>query len=171
MMHIALLRGINVGGNKMIAMSDLRERASRLGLRDARTLLQSGNLVFRSNKSQAQLEKLLEKDLEGTHVFVRTTEEWAEVVAANPFGEEAKHDPGRLIVLFLKEARNAEVLKPAIVGREVARGNGREIYIVYPDGMGTSKLTNAAIEKKLGTRCTARNWNTVMKLASVAAEG
>jgi len=169
--HIALLRGVNVGGNKMIAMSDLRERAERLGLRDARTLLQSGNLMFRSNKSPAQLEKLLEKELESTAVFVRTPEEWAAVIAANPFPKEAKRDPGHLIVLFLKEACDAKTLQPAIVGREVARGNGREIYIVYPDGQGTSKLTNAVIEKKLGTRGTARNWNTVMKLASLAAEG
>ena len=168
--HIALLRGVNVGGNKMIAMSDLRERAERLGLRDARTLLQSGNLVFRSNKSPAQLEKLLEKELEGTSVFVRTPEEWAAVVAANPFPEEAKRDPGHLIVLFLKEACDAKTLQPVIVGREVARGNGREIYIVYPDGMGASNLTNAFIERKLGTRGTARNWNTMLKLAALTED-
>lgn len=168
--HIALLRGVNVGGNKMIAMSDLRARAERLGLRDARTLLQSGNLVFRSNKSPDQLEKLLEKELESTAVFVRTPEEWAAVIAANPFPEEAKRDPGHLLVLFLKEPRNAEVLKPAIVGREIARGDGRAIYLYYPDGAGRSKLTNAVIERKLGTRGTARNWNTVMKLAALAED-
>jgi uncharacterized protein (DUF1697 family) len=168
--HIALLRGVNVGGNKMIAMSDLRARAERLGLRDARTLLQSGNLVFRSNKSPAQLEKLLEKELESTAVFVRTPQEWTAVIAANPFPEEAKRDPGHLLVLFLKEPRNAEVLKPAIVGREIARGDGRAIYLYYPDGAGSSKLTNAVIEKKLGTRGTARNWNTVMKLAALTED-
>jgi uncharacterized protein (DUF1697 family) len=168
--YIALLRGVNVGGNKMIAMSDLRERAERLGLRDARTLLQSGNLVFRSNKSPAQLEKLLEKELEGTSVFVRTPEEWGAAIAANPFPEEAKRDPGHLLVMFLKEARDAEVLTPAIVGREIARGNGRHIYLYYPDGAGRSKLTNALIEKKLGTRGTARNWNTVTKLAALTED-
>jgi uncharacterized protein (DUF1697 family) len=167
--HIALLRGINLGGRKMIAMSDLRERAERLGLRDVSTLLQSGNLVFRSKKTPAQLEKLLEKEIE-VDIFVRTPQEWAAVIAANPFPEEAKRDPGHLIVMFLKEARNAAALQPAIVGREVARGAGRHIYIVYPDGMGTSKLTNAMIEKKLGTRATARNWNTVLKLAALAKD-
>jgi len=163
--HIALLRGINVGGNKMISMADLRARAERLGLEEPRTLLQSGNLVFRSRKSPAQLEKLLEKEL-GVTVMVRTAEEWKAVVAANPFPDEARNDPGRLVVLCLKEARNAADLQPAIVGREVARGKGRELYLYYPDGQGTSKLTNALIERKLGTSGTARNWNTTLKLLS-----
>ena len=167
MIRIALLRGINVGGNKMLSMSDLRQRAERLGLRDVRTLLQSGNLVFRSNKKPAQLETMLEKELDVV-VFVRTPEEWAAAIAANPFPNEAKNDPGHLIVLALKTPADASAL--VMPGREVARGNGREIYIHYPDGQGTSKLTNAAIEKKLGTRATARNWNTVMKLASLVAE-
>jgi len=165
-LHIALLRGINVGGNKMIAMSDLRDMAARLGLRDARTLLQSGNLVFTSGKSPAQLEKLLEREIDANvDVFVRTAEEWRAVVARNPFGEEAKRDPGRLIVMTLKTSADAKEL--VMPGREIARGSGREIYLYYPDGQGTSKLTNAVIEKKLGTRGTARNWNTVTKLAAL----
>ena len=167
-MYIALLRGINAGGNKMIAMSDLRERAERLGLRDVRTLLQSGNLVFRSNKSPAQLEKMLEKELGDVTVFVRTAEEWAAMIAANPFPNEAKNDPSHLIVMALKQPSDASAL--VMPGREVARGNGREIYISYPDGQGTSKLTNAVIEKKLGTRGTARNWNTAMKLAALTQD-
>ena len=163
--HIALLRGINVGGNKMIAMSDLREHAERLGLRDARTLLQSGNLVFRSDKSAAQLEKLLEKELEDTIVLVRTAEEWRAMIAHNPFQKEAKSDPSHLLVMALKAP--ADALTLVSPGREVARGKGREIYIYYPDGVGTSKLTHAVIERKLGTRGTARNWNTALKLAAL----
>jgi len=163
-LRIALLRGINVGGNKMIAMSDLRDLATRLGLRDARTLLQSGNLVFHSGKPPAQLEKLLEREIAmAVDVFVRTAEEWRAAVARNPFAEEAKRDPGHLLLMALKDAADAGTL--VIPGREVARGSGREIYLYYPDGQGKSKLTNAVIEKKLGTRGTARNWNTVMKLA------
>jgi len=163
-LRIALLRGINVGGNKMIAMSDLRDMATRLGLREARTLLQSGNLVFRSGKPPAQLEKLLEREIAmNVDVFVRTAEEWQAAVARNPFAEEAKRDPGHLLLMALKDAADAGTL--VIPGREVARGSGREIYLYYPDGQGKSKLTNAVIEKKLGTRGTARNWNTVMKLA------
>ena len=170
MNRIALLRGINVGGNKMVTMSDLREIAGRLGLRDARTLLQSGNLVFRSDKAPAQIEKVLEKELDAVDVFVRTAEEWAAAVARNPFPAEAKSDPGHLLVMFLKEARNASAVEAAIVGREVVRADGRQLYLVYPDGVGTSKLTHTLIEKKLGTRGTARNWNTVLKLAALAQD-
>src|SRR5437763_13791815 len=94
---IALLRGINVGGNTMVSMSALRALAERLGLREAKTLLQSGNLVFRSSKAPAQIETMLEKELGGVGVFVRTAEEWADVVAGNPFPAEARSDPGRLV--------------------------------------------------------------------------
>jgi uncharacterized protein (DUF1697 family) len=170
---IGLLRGINVGGHKRVAMSDLLGLLKRLDFDDARTLLQSGNLVFRTvGKTATQLERLLESEvlerlgLE-TKLFVRSEEEWKAVVAANPFTNEAKRDPARLVVVFLERAPEAEKLKAlqaAIKGRETLRAGGRHLYIVYPDGMGTSKLTNAVIEKKLAMRGTARNWNTVLKL-------
>jgi len=170
---IGLLRGINVGGHKKVAMSDLLALLKRLDFDDARTLLQSGNLVFRTaGKNATQLERLLESEvlerlgLE-TKLFVRSEEEWKAVVAANPFTNEAKRDPARLVVVFLErapEAENVKALQAAIKGRETLRAGGRHLYIVYPDGMGTSKLTNAVIEKKLAMRGTARNWNTVLKL-------
>lgn len=177
--HIALLRGINVGGNKMIAMADLRDLLGKLGFTDARSLLQSGNLVFRSDRrTPAQLEALLEAETEKrlgvqADVFVRTAAELAEVVARNPFAEEAKRDPSHLLVMFLRDAPEAKAvaaLNAAILGREAVRVIGRHAYATYPDGIGRSKLTNAVIEKKLGTRGTARNWNTVMKLARLAGE-
>ena len=162
--RIALLRGINVGGNKKVVMSELRELAERLGLREPRTLLQSGNLVFRSDKPPAQLERLLEGELDAVAVVVRTCEEWRAVVERNPFPEEAKRDPGRLVVMSLKQASDASTI--VWPGREQLHGDGRHIYLYYPDGMGTSKLTTALIERKIGTLGTARNWNTVMKLAA-----
>jgi uncharacterized protein (DUF1697 family) len=171
--YIALLRGINVGGHKKVAMSDLLALLKRLGFDDAKTLLQSGNLVFRTaGKTAAQLERQLEAevlkrlDLE-TKFFVRSEEEWKAVVAGNPFQSEARKDPARLIVMFLErtaEAENVRALQAAIKGRETFRTGDRHLYMVYPDGMGTSKLTNAVIERKLAMRATARNWNTVLKL-------
>ncbi len=173
MKHIALLRAINVAGHKMVAMADLRDLLAQLGFSDARSLLQSGNLVFNAKKQQtAKLERLLETEAAKrfgltTDFFLRTADEWKAIVANNPFGNEAKTDPGRLVVTFLKEERNVDALQAAIVGREVIRADGRQLYIVYPDGMGRSRLTHALIEKKLGTRATARNWNTVLKLEHV----
>jgi uncharacterized protein (DUF1697 family) len=101
--------------------------------------------------------------------FVRTAEEWATIVARNPFPVEARNDPGHLIVQFLKdeaEENKVKALQAAIRGPEIVRADGKHLYIVYPDGMGKSKLTNTLIEKTLGLRGTARNWNTVLKLAA-----
>jgi len=177
--YIALLRAVNLAGINRVAMGDLRDMCATLGLQDACTLLQSGNVVFRSAVSSVEkLERMLQdaaaKELSvSTDFFVRTAAEWKAVIAANPFPDEAKRDPGRLIVMALKDApaRGAvAALQSAIKGREVVRAKGREAFITYPDGQGRSKLTNALIEQKLGTRGTARNWNTVLKLAVLASE-
>ncbi len=174
--HIALLRGINIGGHKQVAMADLRDLLKQLGFVDVRSLLQSGNLVFRGRaRTSAQLERLLETKAEKrfalqTDVFVRTAEEWEGVVAHNPFREEAERDPAHLAVMFFKEAPGANAVKAlqaAITGREVVRADGRQAYITYPDGFARSRLTTTLIERKLGTRCTGRNWNTVLKIAAL----
>jgi uncharacterized protein (DUF1697 family) len=176
--YIALLRGVNVGGNKQIAMTDLRELAAELGLIDPQTLLQSGNLVFRGPRRGAGgLEQLLETEVRrrlGLDVafLVRTAADWAKVVARNPFRAEALDDPGHLLVMFLKRAaaaRAVRMLEDAIVGRERLRASGAHAYIVYPDGIGRSRLTHAVIEKYLGVHGTGRNWNTVLKLAGLVA--
>ena len=169
---IALLRAVNVAGNKMVAMADLRELLTKLGFQNVRSVLQSGNLVFDAPGASKNVEALLEKEsakrlrLE-TPFFVRSAAEWDAIIDANPFPKEANDDPGRLVVLFLKDDGDGKALQKAIKGREVARGKGKQIYVFYPDGQGRSKLTNALIEKTLGTRATARNWNTVLKLKHV----
>lgn len=174
--QIALLRAINVGGHKQVAMADLRDFLTQLGFGDARSLLQSGNLVFRSNtRSGAALERTLETEaakrlgLE-TDFFVRSAAEWQTIVARNPFPEEAERDPGHLVAMILKgapAAHEVKALQDAIPGRERVRADGRVAYVVYPDGIGRSRLTTALVEKKLGTRSTGRNWNTVLKLAAL----
>jgi len=176
-LFLALIRGINVGGHTMIAMADLRDLLTKLGFTEVRSLLQSGNLIFQGQrKTTAQLERLLEAETEKrlglkTDFFVRTPAEWESLIAQNPFRKEAERDPGHLVVLFLKnvpDAGNVDALRAAISGREVIQAKGNHAYVVYPDGQGRSRLTNALIEKKLGTRATARNWNTVLKLGALA---
>jgi uncharacterized protein (DUF1697 family) len=176
--QIALLRAVNVAAHGRLAMADLRKLMEDMGLAQVRTLLQTGNVVFESaRQSGAALERTLEtaaaKTLAlQTDFFVRTAKEWAEVVAANPFPDEAERDPGHLVVMALKKApdpKGVKELQAAIKGREVVRAKGNQLYIVYPDGIGRSKLTNGLIERKLGTRGTGRNWNTVLKLAALAA--
>ena len=140
-------------------------------------MLQTGNLVFRSKaeaRTGADLEGFLEAETAKhldlrTDFFVRTEKEWKRIVANNPFPEQAKGDPAHLIVMFSPEASSHCEGGGAIAvfhngPRNYYRFNGREIYIVYPAGVGRSRLTNSFAEKKMGTRGTARNWNTVLKL-------
>lgn len=175
--YLALLRGINVAGHRQVAMADLRDLLTALGFADARSLIQSGNLLFRGRaRAGAGLERLLESEARKrvgleTDFLVRSAEEWRDVVARNPFPEEARSDPAHLLVMFLKappDAAGVRALQAAVRGREVVRADGRQAYIVYPDGIGRSRLTSALIEKKLGTRGTGRNWNTVLKLEAMS---
>jgi uncharacterized protein (DUF1697 family) len=171
--RVAFLRGINVGGHNKVAMSDLRELCESLGLSDVRSVLQSGNLVFRGQRlSDAALESRLESASAArlgvsADYVVRTGDELARIVARNPFPEEAKDDPSHLLVMFLKDTpspKEVDALRAAIKGREVVAGDGKHLYLVYPDGIGSSKLTGALIERILGVKGTARNWNTILKL-------
>jgi uncharacterized protein (DUF1697 family) len=175
--QIALLRGVNVGGHNAVAMSDLRELLTELGFVGARSILQSGNLVFRCDaRTGVDLERMLEMEAEKrlglrADFLIRSCEQWRKVVARNPFRKEAERDPGHLVVMFLKSAaseKDVKAVQASIAGSEIVRGDGRHLYIVYPDGIGRSRLTNALLEKKLGIRGTARNWNTVLKLAAFA---
>ena len=174
--YIALLRAVNVAGHKPVAMAGLRALLAELGFADPRSLLQSGNLLFRTAaqptvRLEQQLEVAAKKRLGlETDFFVRTAEDWRGLVARNPFRDEARRDPGHLVAVLLRDAprpENVAALQAAIKGREIVRGGGRHLYAVYPDGMGRSRLTNALIEMALGTRATARNWNTVLKLADL----
>jgi uncharacterized protein (DUF1697 family) len=174
--RIALLRGINVGGHNKVAMSDLRALCEKLDLADVKTVLQSGNLVFRCDRQDdAALETLLETETAkrlsvSADFIVRSGDELARVVARNPFPKEAKNDPSHLLVMFLKAAPGAKVvetLRAGIKGRETVTADGKQLYIVYPDGIGRSKLTGTLIERNLGTKGTARNWNTILKLLAL----
>jgi uncharacterized protein (DUF1697 family) len=174
---IALLRAVNVGGRKLV-MSELRAMLADLGHAEARTLLQSGNLVFDPGaRAGADLEAWLEAETQrrfglATDYLVRTTAEWSAIIAANPFPAMAYDDPSHLVVMPLKSAPAdgaLAALRAAIVGREQADLIGRDLYLAYPDGIGDSKLTGAVIERRLGVRGTARNWNTVLRVGALAA--
>jgi uncharacterized protein (DUF1697 family) len=175
--HVALLRAVNLPSHKQVAMADLTALMSALGFTDPKTLLQSGNLVFGSEgRTCAELERLLRREARNrigldTDFFVRTSKEWKAIIKASPFPDEAKRDPAHLVLLLTTDAPDAAAvaaLQAAIRGRELVRAKGRAAYLVYPDGIGRSKLTLKLIEKKLETGGTARNWNTVLKLAAVA---
>jgi uncharacterized protein (DUF1697 family) len=174
------LRAVNLGPHNKVAMVDLCRVFADAGMRDARSLLQTGNVLFTSSVSSTpKLERALETAAQKglgleTDFFVRTSAEWQSLVDANPFPKEAKGDPSHLVVMTLKEAPGASAgaaLQHAVKGRETTRVVGRHAFIVYPDGIGASKLTVAVIERALGTRGTGRNWNTVLKIAAMMGSG
>jgi len=177
--YIALLRGINVGGNNKVPMSELRNLASDLGLTEPKTLIQSGNLTFKASRQSCEdLEGVLEEGLEKLlglkiQLMVRTLAEWEEIIAANPFAKEADADPSHLLLIALKQEPDFDLVRSmqvAMLGPEKFVGVGRELYVVYPEGIGDSKIGKTPGWNKLASTGTGRNWNTVLKLMALAGD-
>jgi uncharacterized protein (DUF1697 family) len=174
--HIALLRGINVGGNRMVAMPALRELLEREGHADVRTYVQSGNIVLTSRKGPDRLARDLERQIAAglgveVDVLVRTRDELADVIERLPFPDVERDK--RLHVAFLWEPlakAKAQELEAADVAPERVAVDGREVYAWYPEGLQRSGLAKLLTDRKLGTKATDRNWNTVAKLLEMADE-
>lgn len=156
---IALIRGINVGGNKKLSMADLKAVCESLGYTNVRTLLNSGNVVFEAKKCKAaDVEKALPIE---ARVILRTPAELKKAIARNPL----KGEPNRVMIMFLEREPEGGFEWP---GPETFRLDGSHVYLYYPDGGGSSKLTNTLIERKLGVAGTTRNLNTVTKLLDLS---
>lgn len=166
--RIALLRAVNVGGTGKIAMGELAALFRANGCCDVRTYIQSGNVVFRSPDPARVVVRRLEAALAATigrpvKVLLRTERDLSRIDRSNPFPDAP---PARVSVLFLDRAPSADGLAGLTSpGREEIRPAGREIFIHYPDGMGASKLRLPQMREG-----TARNLNTVRKLAAMARE-
>jgi uncharacterized protein (DUF1697 family) len=177
--YVSMLRAVNVGGTSRIKMDALRAAYESIGVTDVRTLLQSGNVVFRSSigdrerlvkRIMQELERQLDLQVE---VVLRTLAELASIVERGPV-LSPRADPSKLLVMFLSRvpdaAAQAALAKwhKASKMPEMLEMRGPEIYLYYPDGVGRSKLSGAVLENKLGVSGTARNWNTLVKLLDVA---
>jgi uncharacterized protein (DUF1697 family) len=165
---IALLRAINVGGTGKLPMSDLRSLCEKAGFRNVRTYIASGNVVAERDGAEAEAKVALEAELQAyagkpVGVIVRTAAEMSEVVANNPFPDRAA---SQTVAIFLDLSPPRDILKD-IKGQanEELRLGAREIYVHYPDGIGRSKLRIPAAGDG-----TARNMNSVTKLAAMAEE-
>jgi len=174
--QILLLRGVNLGSHKRVAMPALRDLLTGAGFRDVQTYVASGNVVLSSGVAPAALaaeaEQLIaERFGFEIDVIARTRDELAEVVARNPLAEVAV-DPKRYQVTFLQESVDREVLgRLDLLSFEPERlvSVGRELYTWHPEGIGRSKLwAKLASRGGLGARGTARNWNTVATLLAMA---
>lgn len=174
---IALFRGINVGGHHKVSMKELKDLFTSLDLRDAKTFIQSGNVVFKTKGgATAALARRIEAAFEQrfgfhSHVILRTAEELREVLARNPFAKRADVASNKLLITFISddpgdEARQLVRAVPA--SPEEVFIDGRELFIYFPNGMGRTKLPVEKIGKLLKVPGTARNLNTVQKLEEMA---
>lgn len=175
---VALLRGINVGRNKQIGMADLRALLEDLGYEDPRTLLRSGNAVFTAPRKRPEtVARALEQAIEERFgmevgVVVRTGKEIADIVAANPLADVATNGAKQHVVFLSAEPDRAALEAIADPAPEVFAVRGREIHLWLPGGTQGSKLMKEMSKPGLapGASATVRNWNTVTKLAAMAAE-
>jgi uncharacterized protein (DUF1697 family) len=165
---IVLLRAVNVGGTGKLPMGDLKHLCEKAGFQNVRTYIASGNVVAERDGAEARAKAALEAELRAyagkpVGVIIRTAAEMAKVVADNPFRERPA---SRTVAIFLDHAPPPDALKN-VKGQadEELRLGAREIYVHYPDGIGRSKLRISAADDG-----TARNMNTVAKLAAMAAQ-
>lgn len=177
--YVAMLRGINVSGSKMIKMEALRASFEALGFTNVRTYVQSGNVVFTAKDRTAaplgpKIAARIKRDF-GFDVptLVLGAEALARVVEENPFVGQKGVDPTKLHVTFLAEspvAEGLEKMEAVSSGRDRFQCFGTSIYLSCPDGYGNTKLNNNAFERALRIGATTRNWKTVTTLAQMAAE-
>ncbi|HEY0452176.1 DUF1697 domain-containing protein [Actinophytocola sp.] len=168
--YVALLRGINLAAKRRVAMADLRAWLAELGYADVRTLLQSGNAVFRTAKRPAAVRREVEARLAVGAGFsidcvVRTADELRAVVDADPLGSVADNG-SRYLVSFLDRAAVAPAFAPDAFAPELFHVGPNEVYFWVPDGIQNSKVL-AAFPTRKGEVATVRNWNTVTKLLTM----
>ncbi len=173
--HVALLRGINVGGKNLLPMKDLLALFTDAGASDVRTYIQSGNVVYAASAAVARkIPTLVGAAIEEQFGFAapiqsRSAEELRQLVAANPL--LGAHDPAVLHVMFLAQAPTAKQITSLDPERSPGDSfvvRGREIYVACPNGVARTKLSNAWFDSKLATVSTGRNWRTTLKLLELA---
>jgi uncharacterized protein (DUF1697 family) len=175
-LRVALLRGVNVGGAKKVAMAELKAMFEALGFTDVKTLLQSGNAVFRAgDETEVALEAHLEAETEKrlglrTSYLVRDARQWRAVIDACPFPKEAQAEPSRTLVTVGRTAMPAEALdavRAVMKTHEKLEAVERQVYAYFGEGMGQSKAAEVLNRKAVKAVATGRNWNTVLKIATL----
>ena len=172
---IALLRAVNVGGRK-VPMAELRAVCEGLGWEKVATYIQSGNIVFDAKGKAEALESELEKAIKERFGFevpamVRSAAEWRAMLAANPFAKEAESGLNWVLIGLAKRkipAEAAEAIAAKGIAGERVEAAGDALWFQYPEGVGTSKLTPALIDRAAGSPVTARNWRTALALQEMA---
>lgn len=164
---IALLQGVNIGKNKRVAMADLRRIVTDLGGEDPKTLANSGNVVYRNGPNADQLEKAV-SDHVGVEipVITRSMAELESIIAANPF-PDAVAEPKSLHVDFLRDDM-PDALAGIDQGKDTLTLVGRELYMHLPNLISGATYDARALNKRLGTHHTSRNWSTITRLLEIS---
>ena len=176
MKMVALLRGVNVGGNRRVPMAELCAAASDAGFADVKSYINSGNLVFEAGKLKtSQVLALLEKVMKSefgfeVDIIVRTALEWTKYGAGSPFPGAARSRPHLLLLGLSKLPCGSDIA--ARLGERAVQGEkikvaGDAIWVDFAASVGKSKLTPAWFDKIAGSPVTMRNWNTILKLAEM----
>lgn len=175
---ISILRGINVSGQKKIVMADLKTLYENLGFIDVVTYIQSGNVIFKTDKNtgDTELASKIEQAIFTNYnfhvpVITRTAKEMADIISANPFLTNKEIDPEKLHVTFLsdspKQANHESIKDPEYLPDRFII-IGKEVFLYCPDNYGETKLSNRFFESKLKVSATTRNWKTVNRLFEIA---
>jgi uncharacterized protein (DUF1697 family) len=168
--YISMLRGINVGGHKLVKMEKLRSAFEALGFASVQTYIQSGNVVFRARKSSTSAlskkieEKIAEEFGFSVSVITRSSDELEKTIRSNSFVNQPGIDPERLHVMFLSEAPAPAALKKLsdlTAAPDRCHGLGTEIYFYLPNGASQSVLMKSPVDRILAVVTTTRNWRTV----------
>jgi uncharacterized protein (DUF1697 family) len=174
--YIALLRGINVGGHRLIKMADLKTMFEALGFGRVQTYIQSGNVVFQSDETEQPLRELIEQQIAATFGFpvmvaLRTHDELAHVITVCPFAPDALAEDERLYVALLAETPAPAAIEWMLASKtepDEFRVLGREVYLLYRQNAHATLLTNNLLESRLGVPATSRNWRTLTTLAAMS---
>ena len=176
---VSLLRGVNVGGKHQVKMGALRDLYGALGLRNAQTLIQSGNVISTGPaRDLARISKRIEDAIENRFGFrcdvvLRTAAELRQAIARNPFADRPDIDSSRLLITFLgadPDPEGCTQVRAMDIAPEELRIDGRQVYVYFPNGMARPKLSWPLIAKTLKTTGTGRNLNTVQKLLAMAEQ-
>jgi uncharacterized protein (DUF1697 family) len=177
--HIALLRGINIGPHKRIKMEKLRVSCEALGFKNVKTYIQSGNVVCEAGKLSSdaaakRIEARIEKDFGfSADVIARTAGEMKQIIQDNPLLKEPGVDAAMLHVVFLPEVPPSESIKKLesiVMAPDRVRHKGKEIYFYFPNGVSGSSIWKHNLDRVLGISGTMRNWRTVNTLHQMAGE-
>lgn len=173
--YMAFLRGINVGGHKIIKMKDLSNAFASLGFKNVKTFIQSGNVIFEDDKNANDSTKKIESKLlklagYEVAVFLRTISDIEDMVRHNPF-KETKFNDAKKYVTFLYDKPKSKPKLPLMSSKkdvEVIGISNRELFCLAFQKNGRFGFPNAFVEKEFGMKATTRNWNTVSKILKIA---